>query len=112
MNAASDGDDRLRSALGALLGALALSLPILIGRMDLPTLLIVSAIGGLAILPVWRYAGGRLNSPLAIVAFLEIVVGPIVIALLFSGLAIWTYIGAWAVTLSVMRFATGWRDAG
>jgi hypothetical protein len=78
--------------------------------MDVPTLLIVSAIGALAILPVWRYAGAPLKSPLAILAFLEILAGPIVIALLFSGLAIWTYLGAWLVTLGVVRFATDWRD--
>jgi hypothetical protein len=79
--------------------------------MDVPTLLIVSAIGGLAILPFWRYAGGSLRSPMALFAFLEIVIGPIVIGALFSALAILTYLGAWACTLGFMRFATAWRDA-
>jgi len=85
-------------------------LPLLVGRMDVPTLLIVAAIGGLAILPFWRYAGESLKSPIAVLVFLELVVGPIVIGRLFSALAIWTYIGAWVCTLGFMRFATGWRD--
>jgi hypothetical protein len=78
--------------------------------MDVPTLLIVAAIGGLVILPFWRYAGGPLNSPIAIFVFLELVVGPMVIGRLFSALAIWTYIGGWVCTLAFMRLATGWRD--
>jgi hypothetical protein len=102
----------LRAGSGVLLGACALLLPLLVGRMDVPTLLIVAAIGGLAILPFWRYAGGSLKSPIAVLVFLELVVGPMVIGRLFSGLAIWTYIGAWGGTLSFMRLATGWRDTG
>jgi hypothetical protein len=105
-------EDQLRAASAVLLGACLLLLPLLVGRMDVPTLLIVSAIGGLAILPFWRYAGGSLKSPIALFVFLEIVIGPIVIGLLFSALAIWTYLGAWACTLGFMRFATGWRDTG
>ena len=80
-------EDQLRSGSAVLLGACFIMLPVLVGRMGVPTLLIVSAIGGLAILPVWRYAGGSLSSP-----------------------SILTYLGAWGCTLGFMRFATGWRD--
>jgi hypothetical protein len=104
-------EDQLRAGSAILLGACALLLPLLVGRMDVPTLMIVSAIGGLAILPFWRYAGGPLKSPIAIVAFLGLVIGPLVIGRLFSALAIWTYVGAWVCTLGVMRLATGWRDS-
>lgn len=103
-------EDQLRAGSAVLLGACALLLPLLVGRMDVPTLLIVSAIGGFAILPLWRYAGASLTSPLALVLFLELVIGPIVIGRLFSALAIWTFIGAWVCTLGIMRLATGWRD--
>jgi hypothetical protein len=103
-------EDQLRSASAVLLGACLLLLPLLAGWMDVATLLIVSAIGGLAILPVWRYAGASLNSPIAVFTFLELVIGPIVIGLLFSAAAILTYLGAWGCTLGFMRFATGWRD--
>ena len=54
-------EDQLRSGSAVLLGACFIMLPVLVGRMGVPTLLIVSAIGGLAILPVWRYAGGSLE---------------------------------------------------
>lgn len=110
MSTTGDSADRLRWGLGVLLAALALLLPLLVGRMDVPTLLIVAAIGGFAILPFWRYAGGSLKSPIALFVYLELLIGPIVIALLFSALAIWTYIGAWLFTLGLMRFATDWRD--
>lgn len=102
--------DRLRAGSAVLLGALALLLPLFVGRMDVPTLLTVSAIGAIAILPFWRHAGGSLTSPVALFVFLELVIGPIVISRLFSALAIWTYIGAWVCTLGALRFATGGRD--
>jgi hypothetical protein len=103
-------EDQLRAGSAVLLGACALLLPLLVGRMNVPTLLIVSAIGGFAILPFWRYAGGPFKSPITLLVFLELLIGPIVIGRLFSALAIWTYIGAWVCTLGVMRLATGWRD--
>ena len=110
MSARDISEDQLRAGSALLLGACVLMLPILVGRMDVPTWLIVAAIGGFAILPFWRYAGGALSSPVAFVPFLELVIGPIVIAALFSALAIWTYIGAWVFTLGLLRLATGWRD--
>ena len=101
----------MRAGSAVLLGACALLLPLLVGRIDVPTLMIVAAIGGLAILPFWRYAGGSLKSPIGVFVFLELLVGPIVIGRVFSALAIWTFIGAWVCTLGFMRLATGWRDA-
>lgn len=103
-------EDQLRAGSAVLLGACALLLPLLIGRMAVPTVLVVAAIGAFAILPFWRYAGGSLKSPIAVLVFLELVLGPIVVGRLFSALAIWTYIGAWVCTLGFMRLATGWRD--
>ena len=103
-------EDQLRAGSAILLGACALLLPVLVGRMDVPTLLIVAAIGGLAILPFWRYAGGSLKSPLGLVAFLGLAIGPMVVGRLFSAWAIWTYLGAWVCTLGFMRLMTGWRD--
>jgi hypothetical protein len=103
-------EDQLRAGSGLLLGALTLLLPLVVGRMDVPTTMVVAAIGGLVILPFWRDVGGPLTSPVAIFAFLEVVIGPMVIGRLFSALAIWTYIGGWLCTLAFMRLATGWRD--
>ena len=51
----------------------------------------------------WRSAGAAITSPMAIIAFLELVVGPIVIGALFSAAAILTYIGAWGSTLGFLR---------
>ena len=107
---APEDDERLRYGLGVVLGALFVLLPMLIGRMDVETLLLVSAIGAIVILPVWRDVGGPLNTPRGLIGFLQLVIGPIIIARVFSGPAIWTYVGAWLCTLGVMRLATGWRD--
>ncbi|MBA3878011.1 MAG: hypothetical protein C0498_14025 [Anaerolinea sp.] len=85
-------------------------IPLLAGRMDVQTFLIVSLVGSMVILPVWRQAGETLNSPRAMIGFFQLVVGPVVIGRVFSGLAILTYLGAWGCTLSVMRFVTRWRD--
>jgi hypothetical protein len=103
-------DDRLRSGLAIILGSCIALLPLLVGWMDLSTTLIVWAIGAVVCLPVWRAAGGPLNTPMGAIGFLELVIGPIVIGALFSAAAILAYLGAWGVTLATMRFVTGWRD--
>jgi hypothetical protein len=105
-----DGDDQLRSGLAIILGGCFALFPLLAGYLDLSTTLIVWAIGAVAILPVWRYAGAALSSPMAVIAFLSLVVGMFVIGRLFSGPAILGYLGAWGGTLAAMRFVTGWRD--
>ena len=93
-----------------MLGGCLTLFPLLTGRGDVPTTLVVAAIAGAAILPVWRHAGQALTTPVTFIPLLEIVIGPIVIARLFSALAAITYIGAWAGTLGLARFVTGWRD--
>ena len=103
-------DDRLRSGLAAVLAGCLLLLPMLAWGQDGATTILLAAIGAVVILPVWRSAGAALTGPIAIVAFLELVVGPIVIGRLFSAAAILTYLGAWACTLGFLRFATGWRE--
>ena len=103
-------DDRLRSGLAVVLGGCVLLTPMLAWGQDSATTILVAAIGALVILPVWRSAGAATTSPMAIIAFLELMVGPIVIGALFSAAAILTYIGAWGGTLGFLRFATGWRD--
>lgn len=105
-----DNDDQLRWALGAFLGGCVALLPFLVGRLDMSTTLVVSAIAAAVILPFWRHAGEALNKPIAIIPLLELVFGPAVIAAFFSGAAIATYIGAWFCALGVMRFVSGWRD--
>ena len=107
-----DDDDRLRSGLAIILGCCFALLPLLTGDLNLSTTLMVWAIGAVAILPVWRYAGAPLTTPRAAIAFLSLVIGIIVIAGLFSRPAILAYLGAWGGTLALMRFATGWRDTG
>ena len=103
-------EDQLRWALGAALGGLVALLPLLTGRSDVSTVLIVAAIGSLAILPFWRHAGEALASRVAFIPLLELVVGPILIAALFSASLIATYLGAWFCTLGVVRLAAGWRE--
>jgi len=110
MTDADVDDDRLRSGLAVVLGGFMLLTPMLAWGQDGATTILVAAIGAVVILPVWRYAGAAITSPMAIIAFLELVVGPIVIGALFSAAAILTYIGAWGSTLGFLRFATGWRD--
>lgn len=109
-NDAEPDDSRLRSASGVVLGTLLALLPLLIGRMDVETWLLVSFIGAIVILPVWRVVGGPISTPRGMIGFLQLVIGPIVIARMFSGIAIWTYLGAWFCTLGMLRFVTGWRD--
>ena len=103
-------DDRLRSGLAVVLGGCVLLLPMLAWGQDGATTILVAAIGAVVILPVWRSAGAAITSPMAIIAFLELVLGPIVIGALFSAAAILTYIGAWGSTLGFLRSATKWRD--
>ena len=104
------GDDRLRSGLAVVLGSFMLFTPMLAFGQDGATTILVAAIGAVVILPVWRSAGEALTGPIAIIAFLELVLGPIVIGGLFSAAAILTYLGAWGGTLGFLRFTTGWRD--
>jgi hypothetical protein len=92
------------------LGGCVALLPLLTGRSDVLTTLIVSGIASLAILPVWRYAGAGLTSPVAYIPLLELVIGPIVIAGVFSVALIATYLGTWFCALGSVRLAAGWRD--
>ena len=105
-----DDDDHLRSGLAIILGGCFALYPLLAGYLDLSTTLVVWAIGAVAILPVWRYAGAALSSPIPVIAFLTLVVGTFVIGAQFSRPAILAYLGAWGGTLAAMRFVTGWRD--
>lgn len=110
MTDADVGDDRLRSGLAVILGSLMLLTPMLAWGQDVATTILVAAIGAAVVLPVWRSAGAALTGPIPIIAFLELVAGPIVIGASFSAAAILTYLGAWGGTLGFLRFATGWRD--
>ena len=87
-----------------------LLLPMLAWGQDAATTILVAAIGAVLVVPVWHSVGAALTGPTAIIGFLELVVGPIVIGRLFSAAAILTYLGAWGGTLGLLRFATGWRD--
>jgi hypothetical protein len=110
MTANGDDDDQLRWGLGVFLGGCVALLPLLIGRSDVPTTVVVSAIAAVVILPVWRHVGGPLSSPLAVIAFLEFVIGMLVIGRVFGGGSIATWMGAWFCALGSIRFLTGWRD--
>lgn len=108
----SDSDARFREGLGIVIFCGLTLVPLLAGWIDMRTFLVVAVIGSIVILPVWRYAGEALNTPKAIIAFLELFPGVIVIDKLFSAPAMLTYFGAWACTLSLMRFASHLRDGG
>jgi hypothetical protein len=105
-----DDDCQLPSGLGIVLAACVALLPLLTARLDVSPTLIVWPVGAVTILPVWRHAGEPLSTPVAAIPLPSLVIGPIVLALLFSPGASVAYIGAWSCTLGVMRFVTGWRD--
>jgi hypothetical protein len=105
-------DDRLASGLAVLLGSLVSLIPLLVGLSDPGTTLLVFAIGGLVVLPLWRYVGGELRSPLGCIAFVAFLVGMFVVAWQFGRPLIFSYFGGSACTLGFMRLATNWRDDG
>jgi hypothetical protein len=106
----SGDDTRFRSGLGLILATCMALLPPVSGRMDMPTFLAVALVGAVVVLPFWREIGEPRDNPRSIIAFLVTVIGVFAIARTFSALAISTYLGGWAFTLSLMRFLTGWRD--
>lgn len=103
-------DDQLRWFLGMILGGCVALLPLVTGRLDGPTTLVVAAIATVSILPVWRHVGQALTTPIAVIPLFELVFGPAFVALFFSGTAIATFIGSWFLALGVLRFVTEWRD--
>jgi hypothetical protein len=103
-------DDRIASGGAVILGTLVGLLPLLTGRSDIATTLLVFAIGGLLILPIWRSVGQDLRSWRGLVAFVAFLAGTFVVARLFGRAAILTYYGGFACTLGFLRFATNWRD--
>lgn len=108
---ADSGDDtRFRSGMAMILAPLIALVPPLSGRMDALTFLMVATFGSVVVLPLWRQVGEPLNKPGSIIAFLGLLIGPLVVARMSSALAIWTYLGAWGFTLALMRFVTRWRD--
>jgi hypothetical protein len=106
----SGDDSRFRAGLGVILATCLAVIPLLSGRMDTRTFLTVALLGSIVVLPFWRRVGEPLNRSGSIVAFLGILIGPLAVGRMFSGLAILTYLGAWTFTLAVMRLLTGWRD--
>ena len=78
-------DDEVRALLTVVLAALVGLLPFLIGQLDVPTTVVVAAIGSVTVLPSWRYVGEPPTTPMALIALLTFVVGPLVVAGLFSG---------------------------
>lgn len=110
MNNDEDYVDQVRWAGGVLLGGLLALLPFIVGRYDMPRTLLVSAIAAAGILPFWRYVGRELNTRIAWIPLLQLMLGPAAVALWFSADAIAVYVGAYACTVSAIRFVTRWRD--
>jgi hypothetical protein len=105
-------DDRIASGGAVILGTLFALTPLLTGRSDLATTMLVFLFGGLLILPGWRFVGQDLQSWPGLVAFVAFLVGMVLVAWLFGRAAILTYYGGFACTLGFLRLATIWRDQG
>jgi hypothetical protein len=105
-------DDRIASGGAVILGTLFALTPLLTGRSDVATTMLVFGFGGLLILPGWRFVGEDLRSWRGLVAFVAFLVGMVVVARLFGRAAILTYYGGFACTLGFLRFATNWQDEG
>jgi hypothetical protein len=101
-------DDRFRAAWACFLGGTVAVLPLLAGLIDAWSFLIAALIGSVGVLPIWRQVGEPLNRPLPLIAFGWLfIVGPAIVLQALSLLAFWTYLGAWAFTLGVLRFREG-----
>jgi hypothetical protein len=81
-------DDRIASGGAVILGTLFALTPLLTGRSDLATTMLVFLFGGLLILPGWRFAGQELRSWPELVAFVAFLVGMVVVDWLFGRAAI------------------------
>jgi hypothetical protein len=109
----TEDDGRYRSGLGAILGACIAILPLLFGMLDAETALIAALIGSVVAVvavPLWRVAGGALDRPVTMIAYVGFLVASVVVLRRLPGLAFFVFLGGFTFTLSVLRFVTGWRN--
>jgi hypothetical protein len=105
------GDDGpYRSGLGVILGACIAILPLLFGMLDARTFLIAALIGVIVIAPLWRSVGEPFDGPLPIIAFVAFVIASLIVLRQLPGPAFYVFLGAFAFTLSLLRFVNGWRN--
>src|SRR3954463_201495 len=107
----TEDDGRYRSGLGAILGACMATMPLLFGLLDVDTFLIAALIGSVLAVPLRRYVGERLDTPLTIIAYAAFLIASVIVLRQLPGLAFVTYLGAFTFTLSALRLMTGWRNA-
>jgi hypothetical protein len=109
----TEDDGRYRSGLGAILGGCIAMLPLLFGMLDAETALIATLIGSVvAVVAValWRPAGGALDGPMTIIAYVAFLVASVVVVRQLPVLAFFVFLGGFTFTLSVLRLVTGWRN--
>jgi hypothetical protein len=105
------GDESLvRVWSGIVLGVCSTGLPVVFGVLDLRTCLIASLTGAIPATLFWRQVDRRPNGLLAIVAFVTTFLLFVGILRNFGGVAGFVYWGGFAIVLSLIRLATGYRD--
>ena len=109
----TDDDGRYRSGLAAIGGACIATLPLLFGMLDAKTALIATLIGSIVAVvsvPLWRSVGEALDGPITIITYIAFFIAMVVVLRELPGLAFWVFLGGFAFTLGVLRFANGWRN--
>lgn len=106
----TEDDGRYRSGLAAMLGACFVILPLLFGSLDAETVLIAGLIGSIVAAPLWRLVGESLDRPATIITYVAFLIASVVVLRLLPGLAFFVFLGGYAFTLGVLRFANGWRN--
>ena len=93
-----------------MLGACFVILPLLFGSLDAETVLIAGLIGSIVAAPLWRLVGESLDRPATIITYVAFLIASVVVLRLLPGLAFFVFLGGYAFTLGVLRFANGWRN--
>jgi hypothetical protein len=106
----TDDDGRYRSGLGIIAGASLAILPLLFGSLDAATSLTAALVGAIVIVPFWRFTGEPSRSPLAIIGYIAFFIAALIVLRQLPGLAFFVFLGGYVFTLSLLRFANGWRN--
>ena len=104
----TDDDGRYRSGLGAILGACLVTLPWLFGMEDAEAI-VVAALIGFIVAATWRI-GEAFGAPATIISYVAFLIGLVVVLRQLPGLALFAFLGGFALTLSLLRFVGGWRN--
>lgn len=106
----TEDDGRYRSGLGAIFGACIVPMPLLFGMLNAETVLIALLVGSILAAPLWRFVGEALDRPSTIITYVAFLVASVVVMRQLPGLAFFVFLGGFTFTLSVLRFANGWRN--